>query len=614
MCGIVGIIKLGGEPVRAETVRTMCARLRHRGPDDQGFWIKGPVGLGHRRLSIVDLSPQGRNPMTDETGSLQLVFNGEIYNFRELRKDLEAKGHVFTSNADTEVVVHLYEEHGTDCVGMLNGMFALALWDPARRRLLLARDRAGVKPLYVLRQGQTLAFASEAKAFLDIPGFRAEPDPVALADHFTFQFSLGNRSFFKGVEYLEAGHIMVIQDQHVSTHRYWDLVFEPEAGRSPRQWADEVRETFAQAVEAQMVSDVPVGTYLSGGMDTGSISAVASDVLTGLHSFTCGFVVPSGADAHEQYFDEREQSRSLAARLGTEHHELVLDSEAMFPVLPAVVYHLDEPRVGISYQVLYTARMIRDSVKVVLSGVGGDELFAGYPWRYAGLDSLNTKEFSDEYYRRWIRFMDDREKTGFFSDSLNGMLGGYSTKDAFNTVLTGAGDCDSLHKALYFDFKTFLNGLLMVDDKLSMAHSVEARVPFLDNSMLDLAARMPSEFKLQGEVGKRIVREAMQGLVPDATLRSRKVGFTPPDASWYRGPSLAAIRDLLLGDRAMDRGWFRRKAVADVIEEHVAGKRNHRFLIWSLMCFEWWNRLFVDREPLPEILYGYNELPKENQQ
>jgi len=600
MCGIAGLYNLRGEPVANRQVLAMCDLIRHRGPDDRDTWTLGPIGLGHQRLSIIDLSPRGRNPMANEDGTIQIVFNGEIYNHKDLRPDLIRSGHLFRSQTDTEVIIHLYEELGPACVERLDGMFAFALWDERRRRLFLARDRFGVKPLYYTRVRDTFAFASEVKAFLALPGFSARPDPCALAEHFTFQNTFGERTFFEGVKLLPAGHYLIVEDGRIEQQEYWDLSFRPEADVGMEDWAAGLRERFEAAVNRQLMSDVPLGSYLSGGMDTGSISAVAARRIPGMHSFTCGFKLPPGISEAERFFDEREESERLARLLGTVHHELELGPEAMEPVLPAVVWHLDEPRVGISYQVYHTAEMIGRHVKVVLSGVGGDELFAGYPWRYEPVLNLNGSDFDQAYYQLWIRFLTDEQKRELFTDELNGSLGGFSTWDSFREASRGAEGADPLHRALYFDFKTFLNGLLLVDDKLSMAHSVEARVPFLDNELVDYVTRIPAEFKLRPKESKVVLREAMRGLLPDETIFRRKQGFTPPDQTWYKGASLAYIRDLILGPRAIERGYFQPSYIEKILDDHLNDRRNNRFLIWSLICFEWWNRLFVDREPLPE--------------
>ncbi len=530
--------------------------------------------------------------MPNEDETVWITFNGEIYNYRDLRPELIEKGHRFRSQTDTEVIIHLYEELGPECVTQLNGMFAFALWDERQRRLLLARDRFGVKPLYYTRIGDTLAFASEIKAFLALPEFKARPDLCSLAEHFTFQNTFGERTFFEGVKLLPAGHYLICQDGKIECRQYWDLCFQPEPQLSLEEWAAGLREQFEAAVNRQLMSDVPLGSYLSGGMDTGSISAVAARQISGMHTFTCGFKLPEQVSELERFFDEREASHQLASHLGTIHHELELGPEAMVPILPTVVWHLDEPRVGISYQVYHTAEMIRRHVKVVLSGVGGDELFAGYPWRYEPILALSNggsgggsgDGFEAVYYKLWTRFLNDEEKRGLFTDEINRSLTGFSTFDSFKAALKGADGFDPLHRALYFDFKTFLNGLLLVDDKLSMAHSVEARVPFLDNEFIAYVSRIPAEFKLQSGQSKRVLREAMRGLLPDETIFRRKQGFTPPDQTWYKGESLAYIRDLIEGPRALERGYFQPAALRQILDDHLQDRRNNRFLIWSLMC------------------------------
>lgn len=601
MCGIAGLFNLAGAPIQSARVRAMCDLIEHRGPDDSGLWCDGPVALGHRRLSIIDISPRGHNPMPNEDEAVWLTFNGEIYNYKELRAGLLQQGHIFRSETDTEVIIHLYEEKGPDCIAALNGMFAFALWDKPRSRLLLARDRFGVKPLYYTVLGKTLAFASEVKAFLALPDFRVAPDPFAMAEHFTFQNTFGERTLFEGVKLLPAGHYLICESGDISVRQYWRLQFEPESGLTMEEWASLLRERFEEAVQRQLMSDVPLGTYLSGGMDTGAISAVAARRIPDMHTFTCGFALPEGGSDLEKYFDERDESHKLARHLGTIHHELELGPDSMAPALPQVVWHLDEPRVGISYQVYYTAEMIRRYATVVLSGVGGDELFAGYPWRYEPVLGLGAANFESEYYKLWIRFLTDDQKRSLFTQEVNKALGDFSTFDSFRAELAGSEEYDPLHRALYFDFNTFLQGLLLVDDKLAMAHSVEGRVPFLDNDLVDLVSRMPSEFKLHKGQSKAVLKRAMKGLLPDETIERRKQGFTPPDQSWYKQGAISYIRNLILAPRAIDRGYFEPSYIEKILDDHLNDRCNNRFLIWSLMCFEWWNRLFVDREHLPEV-------------
>jgi asparagine synthase (glutamine-hydrolysing) len=598
MCGISGILNLKDQPVDPGQVESMSDRISHRGPDDAGLWHCEQVALGHRRLSIIDLSARGHNPMSNEDGTVWITFNGEIYNYRSLRKALSER-HTFSSETDTEVIIHLYEERGVDCLQSLNGMFAFALWDCFQRRLLLARDRCGIKPLYYVILGDILAFASEIKAFLALPSFRVRPHLPALAEHFTFQNTFEDRTMFEGVKMLPAGHYLVAHEGRISTCQYWDLQFEPDPRIRPDVWAAGLRERFEAAVDLQLRSDVPVGTFLSGGMDTGSICAVASRRLPGMHSFTCGFALPTELSELEQYFDERPEARGLAEDFKTSHHELELDSRTLQMVMPLVVWHLDEPRVGISYQIYSICELIRRYVTVVLSGVGGDELFGGYGWRYGPVLDLNGAAFDEEYYRLSTRLLDDEARRRFFTPEVASELADFSCLESVHGVLRGCRGVDPLHRALYFDFKTFLAGLLFVDDKLSMAHSIEERVPFLDNELVDYIRHIPAELKVTPQETKLVLKQAMRGLIPDQTLRRRKQGFTPPDRTWYRAQNLTYIRDLILGPRAQERGYFQPRFLEAMLDDHVRGSRDNRFLIWSLMCFEWWNRLFVDREPLP---------------
>lgn len=605
MCGIAGLYDFSGQPVQAAQLQRMCDLMQHRGPDDHGVLTCGPIGLGHRRLSIIDLSSLGHNPMPNEDKTVWIVFNGEIYNYRELRRDLLVRGHRFRSETDTEVIIHLYEEYGPACVEQLNGMFAFAICDQRsisgiqRSTLMLARDRFGIKPLYYTLLGNRLAFASEVKAFLGLPDFQARPDLFAMAEHYTFQNTFGARTLFEGVKLLQPGHYLLCQNGQVETHQYWELHFQPESGLSLEAWAIGLRERFEAAVNRQLMSDVPLGSYLSGGMDTGAIAAVAARKMPNMHTFTCGFTLPEGLSELEKFFDERDESYRLAHHLGTVHHELELGPSSMIPALPLIVWHLDEPRVGISYPVYYIAEMIGRHVKVVLSGVGGDELFAGYPWRYEPILNLDKNAFEQSYYQQWIRFFTDQQKRQFFTAEVNRTLGDFSTFESFRAVLGKVDEVDSLHRALSFDTKTFLQGLLLVDDKLSMAHSIEARVPFLDHELVDYVTRIPADCKLRPGESKLVIRRAMRGLLPDETLSRRKQGFTPPDRTWYKGQSFAYIHNLILSPRALARGYFQPSALQQVLEDHLQDRRDNRFLIWSLLCFEWWNRLFVDRDPLP---------------
>jgi len=570
--------------------------IAHRGPDDDGLWFDDNIALGHCRLSIIDLSRNGHNPMPSHNKRFWIVFNGEIYNFNELKASLKSEGYCFRSSTDTEVVVNLYHRYGLDFLPMLDGMFGLAIWDTQERSLLLARDRFGVKPLYTTTIGDQFAFSSEIKAFLAIPGFKAKLDPVGLSQHLSFQNMLGHQTLFSGVDLLEAGHFMIVNEKGARKSQYWDLVVEPDFSSNENDRTEELLDVFTESVHSQLVSDRPVGCYLSGGMDTGSVTSVAARYINDLHTFTCGFELPENASELEKYFDERDVSRQLAQEIGTNHHVLTLDSNSMVPVLPNVVWHLDEPRVGISYQVYHTTKLVSESVAVVMSGVGGDELFAGYPWRYASAELLVDDDFSGAFYNDYCRLLKDDNKSALLSKEMLNNLNGYTPRSDLEKILNKAEGRCPLEKAQYTDFKVFMNGLLIVDDKLSMAHSVEARVPFLSNKMVNFASKIPTDWKLKNGKGKAILRDAMRSILPDEVINRRKQGFTPPDSTWYKNDSLSYIEDLILGERALDRGLFERKAIKNIISDHVNGIHNHRFHIWSLMSLEWWHRLYVDGE------------------
>lgn len=643
MCGIAGIYSPVPGLVNLERLVQMSRAIRHRGPDDESFLLAGSgwvrryqvplelaeaatghfdvpsnilndwlnasasltpeIGFAHRRLKIIDLRG-GRQPLSNADGTIWVGYNGEIYNYKELRVELETAGHRFVTQSDTEVLVHAYAEWGEASFARLNGIFAYSLLDRRRKRLYLVRDHLGVKPLYYtcLPQGG-LAFASEYKALLNLPGLDKRLDYTALAEHFTFQNTFGDKTFLQGVKLLAAGSYLVLEDSQLRQQRYFDLryQFATDGELSEQQWVSKLRATFEASVVRQLMSEVPIGAFLSGGMDTGSIAAVAAKHIEPLHTFNCGFDV-SGVSEAESLFDESLAAAHMAETLGTQHHTLLLHAGDMERVINRVVWHLDEPRVGISYQVYYTAELVRRWATVVLSGVGGDELFGGYPWRYRSIADLSdSAQFEQNYYRLWHRMVPQGELPQFFSQASLRQLGDFSTFDSFRAILQEAPqEWEPLHRAMYFDAKTFLNGLLVVDDKLNMAHSVEGRVPFMDLEMLKLATAMPAALKLDNQRTKIVLRQAMEGLIPQAILDRPKVGFTPPDASWYRTHSAAFIEDLILGKRSLERGLFQPAYIRGIWEAHSSAKANNRFLIWSLMSFELWCRMFLEGSPVAD--------------
>jgi asparagine synthase (glutamine-hydrolysing) len=595
MCGIAGIFDHTGRPVDVEELERMSRSIEHRGPDDEGHFVSGPVGLANRRLAILDLSAAAHQPMRSSADGPVLVYNGELYNFRELASELESLGHSFRSRSDTEVVLRAYEQWGAACVERFDGMFAFAIWDEGEQELLLARDRFGIKPLYYAESRGRFVFGSEVKALLEA-GVPACVSPDALVEYFTFQNVLSDLTLFQGVRTVPAGHILRVAREGSRLTRYWDLELDADESRSEDEWVEVVADTFERAVARQLVSDVPVGSYLSGGMDSASVVAVASKRIPRLMTFTGGFDLRS-VNGLELVFDERADAEAVASHFRTEHYEMVMHSGDMWWVLPELVWHLEDLRVGMSYQNHYIARLASKFVKVSLAGTGGDELFAGYPWRYEHVANGASRGVERRLFEYWCRLVPPTGHASFFQPSVLADVDATRSESVFRDTLAPAAGLDAISQTLYFEAKTFLQGLLVVEDRVSMAHSLEVRVPFLDNGLVDVARRIPSHLKHSGGGGKRILRRAMRGLLPPEIIDKPKQGFSPPDRSWYRGPTMDLIRGLLHDKRTVQRGYFRPDAVARILDEHESGRENHRLLIWSLLCFEWWNRLFIDGEP-----------------
>lgn len=625
MCGVAGIVNRDGRPVERATVERMTDAIAHRGPDGEGQYVDGAVGLGNRRLAVIDLSPAGAQPMQNERGDVTITYNGEIYNFRELRAELESAGRRFRSRSDTEVVLQAYEEWGPAFVERLNGMFAFAIWDAGARTLLLARDRYGVKPLYTTQIGDTFLFASEIKSFLVHPEFRVELSTRHLLEYFTFQNIFSDGTLFRGVTLLPPGHTLTVP-LNGSAHelrRYWDFDFaEKNSGDSDAEYAEELDRLFHQAVERQLVSDVPVGAYLSGGMDSGSVTAVASSLLPHLSTFTGGFDLTS-VSGMELGWDERQKAEAMSYIFKTEQYETVLKAGDMERCLPALTWHLEDPRVGQSYPNYYIARLASKFVKVALSGSGGDELFAGYPWRYyRAVVNDDLAQYVEKYYGFWHRLIPNSVIREFFAPDVWSDVRDIRTMDIFRNVLPPHEPQtpeEYVNHSLYFEAKTFLHGLLLVDDKLSMAHGLETRVPFLDNDLVDFAQRLPVRLKLRDlehvveldentpgpktqryfeetRDGKLLLRQVMQRHIPPEVTVQVKQGFSGPDATWFRGESLDYVRRRVLDPNARMYEYLDVDTVRGLVEEHLNGVRNRRLLIWSLLCFEQWCRTFLDGE------------------
>lgn len=619
MCGIVGILNRNGDPVDADVIVRMRDAIAHRGPDGEGLHVDGPLGLGHRRLSIIDLTEAASQPMSSPDGRIVLVHNGEIYNFRELRAELEAAGWVFRSRSDTEVLVAGYAIWGIrSLVERLNGMAAFALWDADAQRLFLVRDRFGVKPLYLWRTREGLAFASEIKAFLKHPGFAVRLNESAMREYFTFQNLFRWHTLFDGVEQMPPASILTVDREGERLESYWDYDFTREEPIGQSEGVEMLERLMADAVERQLVSDVPVGAYLSGGMDSGSIVALAARHVPRMQTFTAGFEL-SKTEGIEATFDERQAAELMAYNHKTEHYEQVINAGDISWSLPRVVWHLEDLRLGMSYPNYYIARLASKFVKVCLSGAGGDELFGGYPWRYYRVfRSLDKRNFLENYYKFWQRLTTAEERDKLFR------AGGGGRREMFD-VFSGVfadekGICfetpeEQISASLYFECRTFLSGLLLVGDKLSMANGLEERFPFLDNALVDFAMRLPVRAKLADlehmlnidedsvkkkllaqdafSGGKSCLRQAMAHILPREVMERRKQGFSSPEGSWYRGENASYVRETLVSrDLAcaefLDPGFIRK-----TVDEHMSGKANHRLLIWSFLSFEQWCQTFL---------------------
>jgi asparagine synthase (glutamine-hydrolysing) len=618
MCGIAGLIYLNRDIVSPVILKKMTDAIAHRGPDGEGHWIEGNVGIGHRRLSIIDLSPAGKQPMITTDNRYVLSYNGEIYNYLKIRSELEALDCRFHSQTDSEVVLNALSYWGKDALIKFNGMFGLAFWDRKEQTLLLARDRYGIKPLYYARQGQSFSFGSEQKAITAQPTFKRELNKAALLEYFTFQNIFTDQTLLKDIHLLPAGNYAVLHtpSDKFTQHQYWDYRFrEPDHKADKQEYVEELDRLFKQAVNRQLVSDVEIGAYLSGGMDSGSITAIATQQFPNLKTFTCGFDL-SSASGIELGFDERIKAEAMSARFKTEHYEIILKAGDMERCLPKLAWHLEEPRVGQSYPNFYAAKLASKFVKVVLSGSGGDELFGGYPWRYyRAANSQNFEHYIDEYYLYWQRLVSNTELKKIFAPIWTDVDKVW-TRDIFRDVFATHDNElqrpeDYINHSLYFEAKTFLHGLFVVEDKLSMAQGLENRVPFMDNDLVDFSMQCPISLKINNlnntirinenefgkkklkffkktNDGKQILRTMMRKYIPEDIVQAEKQGFSSPDSSWFRGESIDFIRTSLLDSNALIYNFFDTSQIKSLVNLHLEGKQNRRLLIWSLLNFEEW--------------------------
>ena len=628
MCGIAGIFNLDQSPVSVATIKAMTNSLAHRGPDGEGHYIEENVGLGHKRLAIIDISPKGAQPMSSKDGNWVISFNGCIYNFMELKQELKTKGHEFVSTSDTEVIVEGLAAYGPEFFERLNGMFAVAAWNKAEGAMYLSRDRYGVKPLYYWFAKGKLVFASEIKAIMAHPDFSVKLNYESLNEYFTFQNVFTSNTLFDGVTMLPAANtVKVTKDSSfVKHHSWWDYNFtSPDDNMSFEEARDETERLFKNAVARQMISDVPVGSYLSGGMDSGSITAIASNHVKRLATFTAGFDM-SEVTGVEANYDERRDAELMANHFKTEHYEQVINAGDLSWSLPRLVWHLEDLRVGMSYPSFYISRLASKFVKVCLQGTGGDELYGGYPWRYYRIfKSVDQNQFLDNYYDFWQRLVPEKDRHRLFNKNVLSKIkvsqprAIFENVFKFNNRLNYDTPEQHIQNSLYFEIKTFLPGLLLVGDKLSMAHGLEERFPFLDNDLVDFAQKIPVKHKLgnlhemkrideniaqkkkayrEFDDGKNVLRKAMMDFLPEKIINRKKQGFSAPDESWYRGENAAYINELLLNKKTVSSEFISQKFIEDTINEHLNDHVNHRLLIWSLMNFEWWCRIFLNGEKI----------------
>jgi asparagine synthase (glutamine-hydrolysing) len=646
MCGINGIAfsSRSRRQVDANELARMRDVIAHRGPDDTGMFVAGPVGLGHRRLSIVDVAA-GHQPMENEDGALRIVYNGEIYNHSDYRTELEGKGHVYKTHCDTETILHLYEEHGPDCVRFLRGMFAFAIWDEHRQELFLARDRLGVKPLYYVHDDEgSLFFASEIKALLVVHATTPQLNYRALPDYLANHGTSGDETLFTGVKRLLPGHTLTWRDGQVSIQKYWDITFEHEGSESNRRDEDlieEWKDLFTTSVRLRLMADVPLGMFLSGGIDSSAIAAVMSGMVDEpIKTFSVAF---AEREANELAF-----ARLVAKQFKTDHHEVVVTPEQFFSALPQMIWHEDEPLAHPSSVALYfVSRLASEYVKVVLTGEGSDELLGGYERYYKTIYNLTLgpnyhrltplvvkravetriralsidSRVRHKLLRTFLCLNPDIETLYFdnfavFTRAMQSELLTSETRDRAGTIdpyfdmrryFESTDAHTLLNRMLYTDTKTYLHELLMKQDQMSMAASIESRVPFLDHKLVEFTVRLPERLKLRrGWTTKYVLRRAMRDVLPKEILARKKMGFPVPIGKWFRGQFRPVLDECVLSERALSRGIFDANYVRSLVHRHLAGE-NHSERLWCLVNFEMWQRRFFDHEDAPPS-YSLDEL------
>ncbi|HYV06716.1 MAG TPA: asparagine synthase (glutamine-hydrolyzing) [Blastocatellia bacterium] len=632
MCGICGVAGQADE----QLIKSMLARIEHRGPDDEGVYITAAsqdkrVGLGHRRLSIIDLSPAGHEPMSDASGSVWLTYNGEIYNFKELRRELEARGHSFKSQTDAEVIIYSYLEWGLDCLSRFNGMFAFAIWDARDESLFIARDRLGIKPLYYADTPAGFAFASEIKALLAIPNIDRTPDFASLDQFMTFLWTPDPGTAFRGISKLPPAHYLVHRNARTEVHEYWDLKFDEDDSLSEADWTEALREQITRSVRSQMISDVPLGAFLSGGLDSSTIVKLMTDVATQkVTTYTFGFTQEDLR--YDILEDDVKYARIAGRQFGTDYQEHYLEPRVM-ELLPKLVYHLDEPIADPAVITSYLiCRAARERLTVLLSGMGGDEVFAGYP-RHAAVriadaynlipsflsrpvaDALpgarpgrltalfrNTKKLAKsaalprrERYLGFGTYFTQAEKQDLYTTEMRNATIDFDPYRQHQAHFDRVNDQDFVNQMLYIDLKTFLPCMnLSYTDKTSMASSMEVRVPLLDHELVEMAARIPARLKLKGLTGKHILKRAAEAWLPPSIINRKKAGFSAPVRAWLVRDLREMVEDLLSESNINRRGYFEYSVVRRLIDENLSGHEDNSLKVFQLLTLELWHRAFID--------------------
>ncbi|NIP42679.1 MAG: asparagine synthase (glutamine-hydrolyzing) [candidate division Zixibacteria bacterium] len=637
MCGFCGVyFKDTSRKTDQRLIQKMADTLHHRGPDDSGEYIDNNLGLGFRRLSIIDLAG-GHQPMSNDDGSIWIVYNGEIYNHLEIRYTLQGKRYSYRTKCDTESVIHAYEEYGKDCVNHLRGMFAFIIYDRNRRRLFAARDRLGIKPFYYHDCKDYLAFGSEIKSLLAFDEIPRELNIDSLAEQMALKYTLDDQTLFKGIKKLMPGHTLTLENGSIEIRKYWDIDFQDyDSRRSEQRYIEQFHELFEESVKMRLMSDVPLGMFLSGGIDSSAVAACMSRMVgQPIKTFSAAFA--------ERAYNELEYSRLSAEQCGAECHEITITPNQFFSELPHLIFQEDEPIAHPSSVALYfVARLARDHVKVVLTGEGSDELLGGYERYYQTLYNLKAGRILDlpifKPVKRYllkpiIDFLPDRfpyknkavrtavylendldtiflDNYSTFSRQMQSSLyspkvfNGFNFKNLYQNYHSIYGNCNSellLNKLLYADLKTYLLELLMKQDQMSMAASIESRVPFLDHRLVEFTASLPVSMKIKGLNTKRILRKAMEGKIPDPILSRSKKGFPVPIEKWFRHDHKMVVTDILFDERTRKRGIFNQKAVEHIVRKHEIGVRNYSDQIWTLINFELWQRIFLEREDYSSI-------------